>query len=170
MIKLSLGLLELESGFPIADIAASLPINRGLKSGEEGGQQVVTVSGPASAKSSSLLDRGTGSDNVGVAEQGTGQEEGGGGGETQCGEEEDSPVHQIDNKSVRSIRSFESMTSETSGKGRKSSKMPLSMLANGRQNSTAGGSIGRKSLTDRLAHMSTLAGVKVGRLTLNSIK
>ena len=72
---------------------------------------------PASGRSSFLPQRGTGIDHDGVAEEGTGQEEGGEegdeAGEAQSGEGAgDSPAHRFDNKGVKSTCSFENMVSE----------------------------------------------------------
>ncbi|KAG5339356.1 hypothetical protein C0989_004636 [Termitomyces sp. Mn162] len=129
------GLLRRESGFSIRSLTAALDIGRGSsKGGEETGQQLVTVSRPASVKSVHGDESGEESET-----------------ETETGEEEDEDEDQEDasgDGDARSIRSFESMLSASSkGKGKRKDK-------DGKPRT-------RRTLTDRLAHMSSLAGLKV---------
>jgi hypothetical protein len=156
--KPGLGLLRRESGFSIASIAASLPIpsRKPTTGAEEAGQQLVSVSRPGSVRSrrSPLKIQAGGeesheeedvdpyahdSEATGDEEEG-GEEDGdgddglsGGGGDT------------------RSIRSFEAMMSASTSK-------KVKVKPKGK-NSPGRGS--RKSLSDRLANMSALAGLKV---------
>ncbi|KAG6841197.1 hypothetical protein C0991_000994 [Blastosporella zonata] len=136
--KPGIGLLRRENGFSIRGIAAALDIGRGAKGGEEAGQQLVSVSKPASVKSGRGDESGleeseseTGDDEDGEDDDDE-SDEGGADGLSAAGD-------------TRSIRSFESMMS-MKGKG-KGKKDKLALRA-------------RKSLTDRLAHMSSLAGLK----------
>ncbi|TFK39557.1 hypothetical protein BDQ12DRAFT_682001 [Crucibulum laeve] len=157
--KPGFGLLRRESGFSIASIAASLPITRAKtpnpNSGEEG-QQLVTVSRPSSIRSrtgsvaSGLrvhVDNEDSSQEDGDDSEsgttGTDDESEGG------GDEDDADEVSGEGKAVRSIKSFESMMNATKEKHRDRK-----------------GSAPRKSLTDRLAHMSALAGFKGGPSTL----
>ena len=131
LVKPGFGLLRRESGFLIKNITAALPMSRGTKSGEEVGQQLLAVSKPESIKS------GDGEES-GVEESEGGEDE-----------EEDEDVYEESASGfgdARSIRSFESMLS---GKG----------VTKRKAKNSGGGS--RKSLSDRLAHMSNLAGFKV---------
>jgi len=133
-VKPGFGLLRRESGLLIKNITAVLPMSRGTKSGEEVGQQLLAVSKPESIKS------GRGEDS-GVEES-----------EDDGSEDEDEEDEEDANESAsgfgdaRSIRSFESMLSEK-GSIKKKTK------------NSGGGT--RRSLSDRLAHMSNLAGFKV---------
>ncbi|KAL0953328.1 hypothetical protein HGRIS_004573 [Hohenbuehelia grisea] len=132
------GLLRRQSsGFSIANIAASLPIpGARARSGshvEESGQQLVTVSRPGSIKS--------------VREEADGESDEDEDGSSEDGEEEEdedddgegSVAASTREHDARSIRSFESMMSEkVKGREKRSSSM-------------------RKSLSDRLAHVSGMA-------------
>ncbi|KAG6884291.1 hypothetical protein C0993_012436 [Termitomyces sp. T159_Od127] len=132
--KPGFGLLRRESGFSIRSLTAALDIGRGSsKVGEEVGQQLVAVSRPVSVKSA----RG---DESGVEESES---------ETETGDEDvdDEQENMGRDVDARSIRSFESMLSASS-KGKRKVKKDKS------------GSTARKSLTDRLTHMSSLAGLK----------
>ena len=178
--KTGFGLLRRESGFSIASLAASLPVsipgraksNAGA-AGEEG-QQLVTVSRPSSVKSFKLKSgkqlrvKVGGSDDeeeddeeeeesVDDSEQDRESEEGDG--SNLSGDEEESAAEEGEDYvaggsgDTRSIRSFESMLSasrRSAGDGK--SKM----------------SKARKSLSDRLASVSALAGRKV-RLLLHEL-
>ncbi|KAG5642107.1 hypothetical protein DXG03_003606 [Asterophora parasitica] len=142
--KAGFGLLRRERGFSIrsiTNITAALPINRGVKaSGEESGQQLITVSRPSSVRSA-LGGKGetegeeSGTEDDSAAETGTDDEE---------DEGDDGNDGASATGDARSIRSFESMMSAKNSKGKKGR---LGMRT-------------RKSLTDRLAHMSSLAGLK----------
>jgi hypothetical protein len=137
-VKPGFGLLRRESGFSIKSITAALPISRGTKSEEETGQQLVTVSKPGSIKS------GRGEDGSVMEEESDEDEEDEEDEDEEDEEDEDeSSVNALGD--TRSIRSFESMLSGKD-KAKKTRK---------------GGSSTRKSLSDRLAHMSSLAGLKV---------
>lgn len=143
-VKPGFGLLRRESGFSIKSIAAALPISRGLArsvGGEESGQQLVTVSRPGSVKSLRASKEGEESGIEESADETTDD------GDDDDEDEEDEEEGAHDDTSAigdaRSIRSFESMLS---AKRTKKGKL---------------GAGARKSLTDRLAHMSSLAGLKV---------
>ncbi|KAG6888143.1 hypothetical protein C0992_009515 [Termitomyces sp. T32_za158] len=132
--KPGFGLLRRESGFSIRSLTAALDIGRGSnKGGEDAGQQLVTVSRPVSVKSV----RG---DESGGEESETESETG----DEDVDDEQENTSRDVD---ARSIRSFESMLSASS-KGK------------GRDKKDKSSSRARKSLTDRLAHMSNLAGLK----------
>ncbi|KAG6918160.1 hypothetical protein DXG01_016145 [Tephrocybe rancida] len=142
--KPGFGLLRRESGFSIRSITAALDMGRSTtKSGEEAGQQLVSVSRPVHVKEGSEEESGT-EESGGEGE--TSDEETGdedrNGGETDGGERE----REGGSGSARSIRSFESML-DTGKKGKGEKKGKLALRA-------------RKSLTDRLASMSSLAGLK----------
>ncbi|KIM38306.1 hypothetical protein M413DRAFT_447811 [Hebeloma cylindrosporum] len=150
------GLLRRESGFSIASLAASLPITVRPRSnaggGEEAGQQLVTVSRATSLKSRSSAkslkvrigdgdesdvdesDHGDESDTTNDEEES----------EAEVGEEDaDTPETHGGGAAggdARSIRSFENMLSA-------SKQRPKSARS-------------RKSLSDRLATVSALAGIK----------
>ncbi|KAF8632079.1 hypothetical protein AX15_002055 [Amanita polypyramis BW_CC] len=162
--KPGFGLLRRETGFSIASIAASLPISRAnvSKPGEEAGQQMITVSRPASVRSSSRAGQRSEGEESGD-EGGCGEDEEraiGGEEEGESGEdEEDAGRGPYLDSSVRSIRSFESMMSERAGKGRKGPNVRSGKLAG---NPAGGSNVPRRSLSDRLAHMSALAGIKQG--------
>ncbi|KAG6902479.1 hypothetical protein C0995_016056 [Termitomyces sp. Mi166 len=140
--KPGFGLLRRESGFSIRSITAALDRSRSSgKGGEEAGQQLVEVSKPASVKST----RG-GGDESSVEESEEDSDE----------EDDDEEEEQEDvggEGDARSIRSFESMLSANS-RGRRKGNDKLKT---------------RKSLTDRLAHMSSLAGVKAQNKPTNPI-
>lgn len=145
-VKPGFGLLRRESGFSIKSIASALPIGRGTSrsgAGEESGQQLVTVSRPASLKS--VLRGDKVEEDISEMEGEEESEEDSEDGEDD--DEEETGENGGDDESgfgdARSIRSFESMLS---AKGKKKDRM---------------GAATRKSLTDRLAHMSSLAGLKV---------
>lgn len=149
------GLLRRESGFSIASLAASLPIagrsRSNTNTGEESGQQLITVSRPSSIRSRASLrvklrggdesqDEVSDHDSESVAsdeeeESEAGEEDGDVEGEEGVGGQS------VGTGDARSIRSFESMLSASKEK----SKM----------------SRARKSLSDRLASVSALAGRKV---------
>ncbi|KAF8159896.1 hypothetical protein B0H34DRAFT_705261 [Crassisporium funariophilum] len=150
LMKPGFGLLRRESGFSIASLAASLPITGRARPGageQQSGQQLVTVSRPASLKSKKSLKIRVGGDDDGQEEEiddgeetgTTDDEESGGEEENEEGAHEGAPA--VD---VRSIRSFESMLS--AGKDRGKDRKVLRP---------------RKSLSDRLASVSALAGHKV---------
>ena len=146
--RAAFGLLKRQSGFSIASLAASLPIagrsRPSANSGEEAGQQMVSVSRPSSVKLRSPKLR--------VAEQERGVDEDDD--SSSCSEEseeeeEDGPGVQEEieqekklSGDARSIRSFESMLSA----GRDKTKG--SAVTTGHQ---------RKTLSDRLASVSALA-------------
>jgi hypothetical protein len=139
VVKPGFGLLRRESGFSIKSITAALPISRGTKSEEERGQQLVTVSRPGSIKS------GRGEDGSAMEEESDEEED-----EDEDEDEDDEEEDAYESSAsalgdTRSIRSFESMLSEKA-KAKKTRKIS---------------SLTRKSLSDRLAHMSNLAGLKV---------
>ena len=148
------GLLRRESGFSIASLAASLPIAvrpRSNTGGEEAGQQLITVSRANSLKSRSSaksLKVRIGDGDESDAEESdhgdesatTDEDES----EDDDGEEDaDAEEHHGGGGvgDVRSIRSFENMLSA-------SKQRPKSARE-------------RKSLSDRLATVSALAGIKV---------
>ncbi|KAF8963394.1 hypothetical protein BDZ97DRAFT_1820620 [Flammula alnicola] len=138
------GLLRRESGFSIASLAASLPItgrSRSNTRGEESGQQLVTVSRPASVRSRASLKIRVGGDES--------QEESDDGDESSATNDEESEADGEDEDDAdavsgagdaRSIRSFESMLHSSKEKSR--------------------GARARKSLSDRLASVSALANLK----------
>lgn len=136
-VRPGFGLLRRESGFSIANIAASLPIPGGrgvakpIHHVEEGGQPLVTVSRPGSVKSLSIKTKVGEED---LSSEGSGEERG----EEEVAAEEEGEVGIGD---TRSIRSFENMMNKRK-----------------RDRKGAGA---RKSLTDRLANMSSLAALKV---------
>ncbi|GLB43313.1 putative VPS9 domain containing protein [Lyophyllum shimeji] len=138
--KPGFGLLQRENGFSIRSITSALPIGRGTPkpgSGEEDGQQLVAVPRPSSVKSThgGKADEESGIEDESEAETGAEDEEG----EDQGAEGANDDASAFGD--ARSIRSFESMMSS---RGKKEKL----------------GSRARKSLTDRLAHMSSLAGLK----------
>jgi hypothetical protein len=91
-----------------------------------------------------------------VVEDGEGEEEGSEGGE---GGDEDGEEPEL-RASVRSTRSFESMMCERGGKKRARKAREVGNVSLTTTVRTTG-SGPRKSLSDRLAHMSALAGIKV---------
>ncbi|KAF8799213.1 hypothetical protein BYT27DRAFT_7149988 [Phlegmacium glaucopus] len=138
-----------ESGFSIASLAASLPIGgaaRARSTGEESGQQLITVSRPSSLRSKASWHDGSQDDDEETddrSENGpTGDEE------SDSGDEGDSNIPEAVSGAgdARSIRSFENMLSagkERDGKSRKTVRPRT-----------------RKSLSDRLASVSALAASK----------
>jgi len=156
--KPGLGLLRRESGFSIASIAASLPIpsRKPTTGGEEAGQQLVSVSRQGSVRSrrSSLKVQVDGVESPEEEDvdlyahdsETTGDEEEGG--EADNGGDDGLSVGGGD---TRSIRSFEAMMSASTSK--KVKVRPKGKNSPGRGT--------RKSLSDRLANMSALAGLKV---------
>ena len=150
------GLLRRESGFSIASLAASLPIAGRSRSAagnaEEAGQQMISVSKPASLKSnrSSLKIRmggGGGEEQENASDDDDGDDEESvssdeeseeGGSNVQDAAESGKNL----SREVRSIRSFESMLSVSREK-KKGLGAP------------------RKSLSDRLASMSALAASSI---------
>ena len=153
--KPGLGLLRRESGFSIASIAASLPIpsRKPMTGAEEAGQQLVSVSQPGSVRSrrssSKIQVNGEESqeeedvDPYAHDSEATGDEEEG----EEVDEEGDDGLS-VGGGDTRSIRSFEAMMSASKSEVRPKGK-----------NSPGRGT--RKSLSDRLANMSALAGLKV---------
>lgn len=145
-VKPGFGLLRRESGFSIKSITSALPIGRSRAGtvGEESGQQLVTVSRPASLKSVSYNDK---AEDISETEGEDGSEETSEDGEEEEEDEEEEAEENVGDDGfgdARSIRSFESMLK---AKGKKKDRM---------------GAGTRRSLTDRLAHMSSsLAGIKV---------
>lgn len=136
-VKPGFGLLRRESGFSIKSITAALPISRGTKSGEETGQPLVTVSRPGSIRSV------RGDDGSGVEEESVDDEDE----EDEEDDDEEEDAYESSASAVgdtRSIRSFGSMLSGGTGKKK------LKKSGDGT----------RRSLSDRLAHMSSLAGLK----------
>ncbi|KAF8884076.1 hypothetical protein CPB84DRAFT_1850791 [Gymnopilus junonius] len=164
------GLLRRESGFSIASLAASLPVSipgraRSITGGgEEAGQQLVTVSRPSSVKSfkakslrvkvggsdeeedddesmddeDSEHDRASEDGEVSNASADEGEEDG--------SAAEDGEGYITGGGDTRSIRSFESMLSASRQGSRGENKSRMSKA--------------RKSLSDRLASVSALAGRK----------
>ena len=137
-VRPGFGLLKRETGFSIAaSIAASLPGGRaksGQNTAEEAGQPLLAVSRPSSVKSGNAADDGDGEseseNSVDEKEDDKGRDDGDDDGENGDGVGEVEGEHDS-----RSIRSFESMLN-----GRREKK----------------GVRARKSLSDRLAHMSGL--------------
>jgi hypothetical protein len=126
------GLLRRESGFSIASIAASLPGRDRAKSvpaGEESGRQLITVNSRPSSIKSGFAGNETYAeeDEASYSDDAEGAEA-----EIEDGDDVGGEAHD-----TRSIRSFESMMSGKSKNRR--------------------GAANRKSLTDRLAHMSGLS-------------
>lgn len=156
--KPGLGLLRRESGFSIASIAASLPIpsRKPMTGAEEAGQQLVSVSRPGSVRSrrSSLKVQVDGEESQEEEDvdpyahdsEATGDEEEGG----EADEDVDDGLS-VGGGDTRSIRSFEAMMSTS--KGKKVKVRPKGKNSPGRGT--------RKSLSDRLANVSALAGSKV---------
>ena len=147
------GLLRRESGFSIASLAASLPIAvrpRSNVGGEEAGQQLITVSRAGSLKSRSSakslkirVGDGDESDSEesdrGDESATTNEDESEADGEEEAADEDIHGGGSVGD--ARSIRSFENMLSA-------SKQRPKSARE-------------RKSLSDRLATVSALAGIKV---------
>jgi len=145
-------------GFSLSSIAASIPQaigssrNPGGGENPEDGQQMVTVSKP------SFVEEG--SEGEGEEEDHVLDGEGKGEGEDDGSDNEDITPTQLDRGSVRSIKSFESMMNERSGKKTQKKVRLGKGVVSGVLRSGGGGQ--RKSLSDRLANMSALAGIKVG--------
>ncbi len=145
------GLLRRESGFSIASLAASLPIAGRSRSAagnaEEAGQQMISVSKPASLKSnrsSMKIRMGSGGEEENASDDDDD-------GESVSSDEESEDEGNVQEAAesgktlsgeVRSIRSFESMLSVSREK-KKGLGAP------------------RKSLSDRLASMSALAASSI---------
>ncbi|KAF8334397.1 hypothetical protein F5887DRAFT_1139443 [Amanita rubescens] len=153
-------------GFSLSSIAASIPIVSSSSSSRRGenpedGQQMVTVSRP------SFIGEGSENENEGEGE-GEGEEqvidngecEGEEGEEEEGSDNEDiqTPTQLADRGSVRSIKSFESMMNERSGYKVTQKKVRGVLRLGGGGGGAGGGQ--RKSLSDRLANMSALAGIK----------
>ena len=149
--KPGFNLLRRESGFSIASLAASLPMGGGGRprsaNGEESGQQLITVSRPASLKSKTSWrarededeSQDDETDDDGSESAATGEEE------SEESEEGDGVPEAVSGAGdARSIRSFENMLSESKERGR-NKKMVRP----------------RKTLSDRLASVSALATSKV---------
>jgi hypothetical protein len=126
-----------------------IPGGRGMgtaKRVEEGGQPLVAVSRPGSVRSLSVKVK------VGADDEETDSE---GSEEEKEGEyEEDGPQaeqHESGGGDARSIRSFENM------------------MSNAKRERKSAGSGARRSLTDRLANVSSLAGLKVRNIKLMNI-
>ncbi|KAF9525927.1 hypothetical protein CPB83DRAFT_817737 [Crepidotus variabilis] len=146
------GLLRRESGFSIANLAASLPITGRSKSGanaEESGQQLVSVSRPSSIRSRSR-SRSRTSLKIKVGDgQLSGESSTEDEGEESSSEESDSgeesdEVQKLETgqtADAKSIRSFENMLSASKSR-RKDSTLDSKQ---------------RKTLSDRLASVSALA-------------
>lgn len=138
-VRPGFGMLRRESGFSIASLAASLPGSRDrgkgvLGNGEEAGQQLVSVSRPGSVKSGIM---GEDDEETSDSEEGRTEDEPG----EDDGDEEDDD-DEVDaggggGHDTRSIKSFESMMSGSAKERREAHA--------------------RKSLSDRLAHMSGLS-------------
>ncbi|PFH46208.1 hypothetical protein AMATHDRAFT_51216 [Amanita thiersii Skay4041] len=155
------GLLKKESGFSIASIAASLPLSRGGEktNSEEDGQQLLTVSRPPSITSNS--QRRGGFEN----EEGDSVEEE----YEECSNEDEGEgvTEKSEKEGTKSIKSFESMMGERSGKEKRFLKKNRTHPRTGEGSNTPNGPsegvtgrMPRKSLSDRLADMSALAGTK----------
>ena len=152
------GLLRRESGFSIASLAASLPIagrsRSAVGNAEEAGQQMISVSKPASLKSnrSSLKIRmGGGGEEQENASDDDDDDDDGDDEESVSSDEESEEGGNVQDaaesgkklsREVRGIRSFESMLSVSREK-KKGLGAP------------------RKSLSDRLASMSALAASSI---------
>lgn len=108
-VRPSFGLLRRESGFSIASLAASLPgaKARALNS-EETGQQLVTVSRPASLRSQVIQDSSSSDDGSGD------------GSDSDVDESPEMDVTIDTGADTRSIKSFESMMSGNRSQPRKS--------------------------------------------------
>ena len=180
VVRPNFGLLRCKSGFSIASIAASLPqaiTSRKPGSGgdnPEDGQQMVTVSTSRPFSESDSADayafghgeaEGGGDVRVelvggSVVEDGKGDEEESEGveGFGENGENDEEPELCA---SVRSIKSFESMMSERGGKKRARKAWEVGSVSLTTTTVRTTGSGPRKSLSDWLAHMSALAGIKV---------
>lgn len=145
-VRPGFGLLRRETGFSIASIAASLPGSRdrakSVNSVEETGRPLVAVSRPNSVRSMHVNEENPSSVNSEEDEddeEGNDEEE-----DDEGGKDEDEEA--VGEPDARSIKSFESMMSGKSRDRR--------------------GASARKSLSDRLAHMSGLAALKVCTLFL----
>ncbi|KAF8877910.1 hypothetical protein BD779DRAFT_1556262 [Infundibulicybe gibba] len=143
-VRPGLGLLRRESGFSIANIAAALPmpgVGKAKTNGEEVGQQLLVVSRPGSVRSSGQLD---GENSDGSEDDAEDESDDESADEDDGDDEDNAPAETGD---TRSIKSFESMLSSQRREKNRQRKQAA----------------GRKSLTDRLAHMSRsgLAGLKI---------
>ena len=151
-------LLRRESGFSIASLAASLPMGGRARSntgGEESGQQLITVSKPSSLRSKrswqiQVEDAESQDDND---DDDTGSESAGTSDEENDGHNEGDVVPEAipEADGARRIQSFENMLSASKERGRNKKTV--------RQ---------RKSISDRLASVSALAGSKVRLFCLTS--
>lgn len=163
--KPGFNLLRRESGFSIASLAASLPMGGRPRStsGEESGQQLITVSRPASLRSkTSWRAREDGDESQDDETDDTSESAATGDEESEESEEGDDVPEAVSGAGdARSIRSFENMLSASKERGR-NKKMVRP----------------RKTLSDRLASVSALATSKVrdfffdfewGLLTLTDI-
>lgn len=131
-VRPGFGLLRRESGFSIASIAASLPGSKAKSLlGEESGQQLVSVSRPASIKSTITAEDDETTDSEEKSEDESGDDE------DDDDEDNEKDVDAGVSHDTRSIRSFESM---------------MSGSARERKEANA-----RKTLSDRLAHMPGLS-------------
>lgn len=140
-VKPGFGLLRRESGFSIAGIAAALPPIPGVRprsvhGEEESGQQLLTVSRPGSVRSRSSRGKDAEESAEGEGED----EEDDSDDEESEGEEEHEGDDDVGGGDTRSIKSFESMMNAKKDKR---------------------GTGPRKTLSDRFAHISTLASLKV---------
>jgi hypothetical protein len=144
--KPGFNLLRRESGFSIANLAASLPIGGRARSasGEETGQQLITVFNPSSLRSKTswqFRGDGDGSQDDDVSDESTSAATG----EEESDETGDGVAEAVSGAGdVRSIRSFESMLSAGKEQGRNKKTI--------RQ---------RVSISDRLASVSAIAAPKV---------
>ena len=152
-----------ESGFSLSSIAASIPITipqamassssarkpSGGGDDPEDGQQMVTVSRPAEGGEGEGEGEGEEEEEQ-VVVDGEGVEE-------DVDGEDLTPTQPFDRGSVRSIKSFESMMSERSA-GKKKVRLGKGGVVVSDVFRSGGQ---RKSLSDRLANMSALAGIKV---------
>ncbi|EIN09471.1 hypothetical protein PUNSTDRAFT_67044 [Punctularia strigosozonata HHB-11173 SS5] len=143
-VRPGFGLLRRESGFSIASLAASLPVNMGRERSrsvhkgpvEEGGQQMTEVSSRPGSRASRHSIYVPNSDEEDSDEEGEDDEKDEG-----EDSDQDEDADEVANPDSRSIRSFESMLSSSRPKGQS-----------------------RKSLSDRLASMPGL-----GRITQHAL-
>lgn len=148
------GLLRRESGFSIANLAASLPITgraRTANNPEESGQQLVTVSRPSSMRSPKSRSRSRSSLKIKVGDGETSSDS--------SSEEEESGSSSDENASDAAEEDEAQKGKGTDGKSIRSFE---SMLSFSKENRDATlDSKQRKTLSDRLASVSALAGGKV---------
>ncbi|TFK20246.1 hypothetical protein FA15DRAFT_137771 [Coprinopsis marcescibilis] len=147
------------SGFSIANIAASLPISRRSRSntGEESGQQLISVSRPSSAGSrrSSLKIRVAGDSSQEESASATSDDD------DDDDEEDEDEDHErreeglsTSARSTRSIQSFESMVAAEKARNR---KQKASSARSPDPATSPPNNLPRKSLSDRLARVSTVS-------------